>query len=137
MNESWIIIAIYAVIGILGTGVFAWSSHKKPAPIVKPTPFSTMSYDQLFDIVDTTFKRESVELLKDYRLRDVRVINDIEGDLRTLTRNTINAMSPELLAAMEMYHDEDYIIRYVTRMSREMLLEFTNTNKPKTTRTLS
>lgn len=137
MNESWIIIAIYAVIGILGTGVFAWSSRKKPAPIVKSTPFSTMSYDQLFDIVDTTFKRESVELLKDYRLRDVRVINDIEGDLRTLTRNTINAMSPELLAAMEMYHDEDYIIRYVTRMSREMLLEFTNTNKPKTTRTLS
>jgi len=46
-------------------------------------------------------------------------------------------MSPELLTAMEQYHDEDYMIRYITRMSRDLLIEYTDKNKPNTTRTLS
>lgn len=140
MIEQWIF-GVYAIGVLLLIGFYVLGRKRtravRSSETSKSNPLTGLTYEELFDIIDTTFKRESVELLKEYRLHNVIVINDMERDLRSLTQKTIKAMSTELFDAVSLYHDKDYVIHYITRMSRDLLLEYTDKHKPKTTRTLS
>jgi hypothetical protein len=90
-------------------------------------------YTELMEILDQVIKKEFLfkyELC--YKLKDVRVIYNFQGDLKELVDSILLSFGDEYLKELQYFHKREYIIRYVTRTVQLLLMEYTQKNKVKT-----
>jgi hypothetical protein len=115
---------VYAVILIcyLSTiAVFMVNREKKQS-----TP--QLSYGEVFEIINESVRSAIEAKHEDYTLRQVKIINDFEADVKTLTHKTMKSFSDTFLENAYYYHQKDFIVAYIARHMRTFLLEYTRKN---------
>lgn len=95
--------------------------------------FEAMEYDELMGIIDSTIMQQfKFKYELDYKLKDIRVLNDFEKELDELSKSVLLSFGSNFYRHVDYYHDRDYIYRYVVKKTEIMLLEFADRIKPKT-----
>lgn len=124
LTQNNLIFLGYVIAVIVGL-LWLRRSLRNEAPVF----FTNLTYDELFAILDVTIQREIMEYDRIARLKDVRVIYDLEEDMRKLTLAALIHISPEVRKSINLYHDDDYVDTYVARYVRQYLIEYTRQNK--------
>ncbi|MMZ42138.1 hypothetical protein D1872_36570 [compost metagenome] len=116
---------IYTVILIcyLSTiaALFLMNREKK-----QPEPY--LSYSDVFEIINESVRSAIEAKHEDYTLRQVKIINDFEADVKTLTHKVMESFSDAFLENAYYYHQRDYILSYIARHMRTFLVEYTKKN---------
>lgn len=95
--------------------------------------FEAMGYDELMGIVDLTIAQQfKFKYTLDYKLKDIRVINDFEKELDDLSKSVLLSFGSNFYKHLDYYHDREYIYRYVVKKTEMMLFDFADKIKPKT-----
>lgn len=95
--------------------------------------FEAMEYDELMGIIDSTIMQQfKFKYELDYKLKDIRVLNDFEKELDELSKSVLLSFGSNFYRHVDYYHDRDYVYRYVVKKTEIMLLEFADRIKPKT-----
>lgn len=128
MDTQILIVGLYTIAIVIALVIFL--PKKTNNDTVQPP---TNSFETLMLILQETIQREvKHHHVMVYKVRDVKVIYDFKEDLTTIVKGIMNSYSSTFLKELEFYYSRDYIIRYVTRIVEEYLIEYTNQNKIKT-----
>lgn len=87
-------------------------------------------YDTLMRIIDESIDREfKVAYLLDLGLTDKVVVADFEKDLENLVKGVMSSFTMTFLDEVSYYHDQKYVITYVTRVLKIRLMRFIRERK--------
>lgn len=91
-----------------------------------------IDHDTLFGILNETIHRECQYKISDYILKDIRMIPDFKSELTLLVNDIMKSFSSSYLQDLEYFYTSRYIIRYVTKNVKTVLINFTQEKKIKT-----
>lgn len=112
-------------------GINNFNKKNKHQEIINPIP--NLGYKEIMEIVDATVD----EIWKNkyflyYRLKDIRVVANMDEEATSITKEVITSFTPEFLQSVKKYYTMEYFTRLITRKSQMLLVEYTNTYKPNT-----
>ena len=122
------IIYLQAIIGIAALlfliSIYGIQTYKE---MKSPKQKLNIPYDELMGILVERIKEEfRYKYLLDYRIKDVRVIYDLAGDTKDMSKKILASLTPDFYANIELYHTKEYIIRIVTREVEILMLDYTD-----------
>ena len=97
-------------------------------PIVRATP---MQFDEMNKIINSVFEEVKEKYLLFYILRELSVIPKMDQEIIDMTKEVMNAFSPEFKQSMYLIYSEEYVIRMITRKCQQFMLDYTDKHKPR------
>lgn len=89
-----------------------------------------LSYMELMAILDNMITSSyTIAYLTDFNLTDTVVIGDFANDLSVLTKEVLINLSPEFYNDLQYYHTEEYIMLYVIRKFKLLLMQLLREKK--------
>ena len=133
MTELCITI-ILAIIAIGIAYIPAWIIIYKHIELGNRIPSSmNLSYDDINVIIEGIITEIFTnKYLLYYKLKDVRVIPNMDEEITTITKEVINAFSNDLIHEISKFYSKDFLVMMITRKVQILLVDYTNNNKPNT-----
>ena len=92
-----------------------------------------MSFEDVNEVLETVLMDIwSNKYLLYYRLRDIIVIPNMDEEARLITKDVMDALSPEFINYASRYYNTDHITRMIVRKAQVLLIEYLDKHKPST-----
>lgn len=123
------ILLLLMAIGLVLAILFSINVIKK----YEDKTFEAMDYEELMAIINNAIEVEfSFKYELEYKLKDIRVLNDFQGELKEITRNVVMSFNSDFYKNIEYYHTREYVYKYITKRVEIMLMKFQDKIKVKT-----
>lgn len=92
-----------------------------------------LSFDDVNDTIETVVSEVyNNKYLINYKLRDVRILKDMQEEVTKITMDVMNAFDQRFLNQAYRFYTREYLVQMVTRRVTMLILLYTKEYKPKT-----
>lgn len=99
----------------------------------KPQKDLQLTYNEVNEIIEGIIMEIFTnKYLLYYKLKDIRIIPNMDQEITNITKEIINAFSDTFIHACHSYYSNDFLVMMITRKVQILLVDYTNNNKPNT-----
>lgn len=132
MSLFSIIFFIIFAVGILGFLYLGYQLVTEKTEKNEYENFEAMNYDEVMYIINKNIELQfyfKYEL--EYKLKDIVIVSDFEGELRELVKLTLFSFNDNFYKHIDYYHTRESLYDYVVKQTTISLTQFQNKIKPK------
>lgn len=131
------IVSVFALALIaLVASVFYWTAtfaKLRHTVTMKELETFNLSFDEVNDTIETVVSEiYNNKYLINYKLRDVRILSDMQDEVTKITIDVMSAFDQRFLNQAYRYYTREYLVQMVTRRATMLIILYTKEFKPKT-----
>lgn len=90
-----------------------------------------LTFEEVNEVIDEVYEEiTKKKYMLYYRLKELSIIPDMEGEAKIISNEILNAFDPGFIEQVHKYYSSEYFIRMITRRVQMFLVDYTNTYKP-------
>lgn len=90
-----------------------------------------LTFEEVNEVIDEVYEEiTKKKYMLYYRLKELSIIPDMEGEAKIISNEILNAFDPGFIEQVHKYYSTEYFIRMITRRVQMFLVDYTNTYKP-------